>query len=72
MTSINNVFIQWILTNKAQVLIMLIVFVLGLIALNYMIEIYAKADLLLNACELCEAQGNRCSRNINLLNFSIK
>jgi hypothetical protein len=56
--------IQWLKANKAQLITIGIVITVGLIALNYIIEIYAKADLLLNACELCEKQGYKCTRYI--------
>jgi hypothetical protein len=67
-----NTIIQWLTAHKAQVITMLVVFTLGLIALNYMIEIYAKADLLMNSCELCEKLGNKCYERINWINFTSK
>ena len=64
--------IQWLITHKAQLITILVVITLGLIALNYMIEIYAKADLLLNSCELCEKMGNRCTKQIDWFNMTIE
>ena len=46
---------------------MLVILTLGLIAMNQVISIMAKADLLLNACALCEQAGNTCTRRFDLL-----
>jgi hypothetical protein len=67
----NNTIIPWLTAHKAQVITMLVVFTLGLIALNYIIEIYTKADLLLNACQLCEQAGNKCNRVFDFWELNI-
>lgn len=66
LTNLTNI----ILKHKVTIITMLIFFTLGLIAMNQMISIMAKADLLLNACELCEQAGNTCTRKFIILNIT--
>jgi len=65
----NQQVITWIKDNRTTIITAVIFMVLGLIALNQLISIYAKADLLLNSCELCEKMGNTCS-HVFKINFS--
>jgi hypothetical protein len=68
---IKNTIAEWIKANKKQLLIALVFLAIGIIILNQLIGIYAKADLLLNPCELCIRMGNECRPKINFWDLNI-
>lgn len=62
---------DWFKANKKQLIIASVFLIIGIIVLNQLMGIYAKAELLLTPCQLCIEQGYTCTQRINFFNITL-